>query len=73
MSAPIDSIAGVLRAYAAAVYAKDVDAFAALYAEDVQVFDMWGQWSHRGIEAWRTMAAGWFSSLGGRPLSITRT
>ena len=35
-----------------------------LYAADVRVFDMWGCWSYDGLEAWRSMAAGWFGSLG---------
>ncbi|GHD63111.1 YybH family protein [Jeongeupia chitinilytica] len=53
-----------LAAYKAAVYAKDVDAFAALYADDVLIFDMWGAWSVRGLNAWRDSARGWFDSLG---------
>jgi len=58
------AVRGVLEGYKAAVFAKDVDAFVALYADDVQVFDMWGRWSHRGLEAWRAMAAEWFGSVG---------
>lgn len=54
----------VLRAYQAAVRGKDIDAFLAIYADDVQVFDMWGAWSLRGIDTWRRMATEWFSSLG---------
>jgi uncharacterized protein (TIGR02246 family) len=50
--------------YQAAVLAKDADAFAALYDDDVHVFDMWGAWSLQGIAAWRAMAADWFASLG---------
>ena len=50
----------VLSAYAAAVNAKDVEAFVALYDEDVHVYDTWGTWEYNGIEAWRAMAAsGW--------------
>ena len=41
-----------LTAYAQAVRAKDVEAFAALYDPDVHVFDMWGTWSLRGLPAW---------------------
>jgi uncharacterized protein (TIGR02246 family) len=55
----------VLEAYRAAVHAQDVDAFVALYDDDVRVFDTWGRWSYDGIEAWRGMAAEWFGSLGG--------
>lgn len=54
----------VLEDYKAAVLAKDLEAFVALYDQDVQVFDMWGVWVYRGIAAWREMAASWFSSLG---------
>lgn len=54
----------VLVDYQAAVLAKDVEAFTALFADDVQVFDLWGPWSQDGIVGWRAMATGWFASLG---------
>ena len=54
----------VLDAYKAAVFARDVDAFIALYDQDVRVFDMWGEWSYQGAQAWRAMVTDWFSSLG---------
>lgn len=56
--------------YAAAVNAKDVDGFIALYADDVHVFDAWEQWEISGIEAWRGMAAGWFGSLGDETVEV---
>jgi uncharacterized protein (TIGR02246 family) len=59
-----DSIASVLAAYRDAVHAKDVDGFVAIFGDDVRVFDMWGTWSHDGIESWREMAVAWFGSLG---------
>jgi uncharacterized protein (TIGR02246 family) len=64
MSEPLDPFLQVLDLYKAAVRAKDVDAFLAIYDDDVHVFDMWGAWSLRGIEAWRKMAMDWFSSIG---------
>jgi len=64
MSEQTNPFLQLLDSYKAAVLAKDLDAFAALYDNDVHVFDMWGTWSLRGIEAWRNMAADWFSSLG---------
>ncbi len=64
MNAPSGPVQAALERYAAAVRAKDVEAFVALYAADVHVFDMWGRWSLRGIQAWREMAHGWFASLG---------
>jgi ketosteroid isomerase-like protein len=60
-----------LATYAEAVRAKDVDAFASLYDQDIHVFDMWGTWSLRGLTAWRDMAAGWFSSLGVEQVVVT--
>jgi len=53
-----------LDAYKAAVHAKDVAAFAALYDTNVRVFDLWGTWRYEGLAAWREMAQGWFGSLG---------
>lgn len=50
--------------YREAVHAKDVDAFASLFDDDVHVFDMWGRWSYDGLDEWRKMAAEWFGSLG---------
>lgn len=64
MSEQPDPLQQMLEAYREAVLIKDVDAFVALYDNDVHVFDMWGRWSLRGIEAWREMARDWFSSLG---------
>jgi uncharacterized protein (TIGR02246 family) len=53
----------VLGAYRDAVRAKDVDAFAAIYDENVRIFDTW-QWTYAGLDAWRAMATGWFASVG---------
>ena len=58
------SVMQMLEAYKNAVFAKDVDGLVALYADDVQVFDMWGTWLYNGINAWRGMIADWFGSLG---------
>jgi uncharacterized protein (TIGR02246 family) len=59
-----------LAAFAAAVHAKDVEAFTALYADDVHVFDSWGQWQYSDIGEWREMAAGWFGSLGDERVEV---
>ncbi len=64
------TIEHVLQRYAAAVQAKDVDSFVALYANDVCVFDMWGRWSYDGAEAWRGMASEWFGSLGTEQVAV---
>lgn len=60
----MSDVVALLDAYRDAVHRKDVDAFVAIFADDVRVFDMWGTWSHDGIDAWREMAQGWFGSLG---------
>jgi uncharacterized protein (TIGR02246 family) len=70
MSEQAQLIEQVLEAYKAAVFAKDVDAFVALYDQEVRVFDMWGAWSYAGIAAWRGMVADWFGSLGSERVVI---
>jgi len=60
----MSDVGSLLEAYREAVHAKDVDAFVAIFADDVRVFDMWGAWSHDGLDAWREMAEAWFGSLG---------
>jgi uncharacterized protein (TIGR02246 family) len=59
-----DPVQQVLSEYKAAVFAKNVDAFVALYAQDVIVFDTWDAWSHSGVQPWRAAVTGWFESLG---------
>jgi uncharacterized protein (TIGR02246 family) len=53
----------LLAGYQAAVLAKDVEAFVALYADDALIYELWGQWTH-DIGSWREMAKGWFAFLG---------
>lgn len=60
----------VLDAHKAAVFAKNVDTFVALYDRDVCVFDVWGEWSYNDIEAWRKMVTDWFGSLGTERVSV---
>ena len=64
MNSANDPFVKMLDAYRDAVFAKDIEAFVRLYDTDVHAFDMWGEWSLRGIAAWRRMAEGWFGSLG---------
>jgi ketosteroid isomerase-like protein len=66
-----DPVAHALAQYKAAVYAKDIEAFVSIYADDVHVFDMWNQWELRGIDAWRGMAQGWFGSLGAERVVVS--
>ncbi|HEU5362169.1 MAG TPA: nuclear transport factor 2 family protein [Gaiellaceae bacterium] len=61
----------LLDRYTAAVGAKDVGAFVALYADDVVVFDMWGVPAYRGRAAWRATVEEWFSSLGDESVGVT--
>jgi uncharacterized protein (TIGR02246 family) len=53
----------MLAAYAAAVRAKDVDAFVGLYADDIRTFDLWQEWTYDGKDALHGMVAEWFGSL----------
>ena len=60
----------MLDAYAAAVRAKDADAFLALYADDVRNFDLWSVWSYDGKDALRGMVEDWFGSLGADVVAV---
>ena len=72
MSDPRESIAGMIERYKVALFSKDVDAFADLYAADVRVFDASGRWSYEGLEQWRKSAEAWFDSLpNGRVVVLT--
>ena len=73
MSQTSDPVHEALARYSAAAYEKDVDAFVSLYSDDLHVFDMWNSWELRGIDAWRAMAAGWFSSLGDERVVVKAT
>ena len=50
--------------YVAAVHAKDANAFAELYAEDVRSFDTWAPGLYEGRDAIHAMAEKWFDSVG---------
>jgi uncharacterized protein (TIGR02246 family) len=63
MTAADQPVRQTLAAYQAAVLAKDVAAFVAIYADDAQIFELWGQWEH-DLASWREMAQGWFKFLG---------
>ena len=63
MSDTDQPIRQLLAGYQAAVHAKDVDAFVALYADDALIYELWGTWTH-DIASWRAMAKGWFEFLG---------
>jgi uncharacterized protein (TIGR02246 family) len=64
------SVEAMLTAYGAAVYEKDVEAFVALYDEDVRVFDLWGSWSYDGAGPRRQMVTEWFGSLGSERVAV---
>ncbi len=60
----------MLDLYKTAVNAKDVNAFVSLYDPNIVVFDMWGEWSYKGVEAWRKMVTDWFGSLGSESVVV---
>jgi ketosteroid isomerase-like protein len=64
-------ISHVMRAYAAAVFAKDAESFMHLYHPAVRVFDAWGVWLYEDAASWRTAVEGWFSSLGGERVKVS--
>ena len=63
-------ISRIVGSYAAAVLAKDVEAFMRLYQPTVRVFDAWGVWLYDGAPAWRIAVEGWFASLGSERVRV---
>ena len=61
----------ITSSYAAAVLARDVDAFMRLYHPTVRVFDTWGVWLYDGAPAWRIAVEGWFTSLGSERVKVS--
>jgi ketosteroid isomerase-like protein len=59
-----------MAAYAAAILAKDVDAFMQLYDADVHVFDLWGRAAYVGWTQWRANVSEWFASLGDESVRV---
>ncbi|MEP6873520.1 MAG: nuclear transport factor 2 family protein [Burkholderiales bacterium] len=62
MSEAETSVARIIESYKAAVHARDVRAFMALYDPSVRVFDTWGVWSYEDAESWQRAVEGWFAS-----------
>lgn len=52
----------VLDAYRNAVVTRDVDAFLAIYDDDVRLFDAWNRFDEFGVDIWRGMIEDWFGS-----------
>jgi uncharacterized protein (TIGR02246 family) len=69
----MNSIETVSEAYAAAVYDKNEQAFLSLYDKHVFIYDMWGQWSYQGRDAWAAMVREWFASLEDERVRVTFT
>jgi ketosteroid isomerase-like protein len=71
MSDAEKEVGRVIGSYAAAVLAKDVEAFMRLYHPTVRVFDAWGVWLYEGAPAWRIAVEGWFASLGSERVRVS--
>jgi ketosteroid isomerase-like protein len=63
----------VLGGYAAAVLAKDVEAFMMLYSDNVVVYDLWGEWSYDGASAWRAVVTDWLGGLDNERVVVSFT
>lgn len=63
-----DAVMQVLQAYSDAVAARDVEAFLALYDDDVHLFDMWDHYEVVGKDAWRELVVDWFGAHPGEAL-----
>ena len=71
MNTSTTPVTELTQAYAAAVHARDVDAFMRLYDGAVRVFDTWDVWQYDGAARWRAAITAWFSSLGTERVQVT--
>jgi ketosteroid isomerase-like protein len=53
----------VLEIYKGAVYELDTEKFLSIYAEDVHIYDCWGNWECKGISLWKDSVTEWFNGL----------
>jgi len=67
------AIERIQKAYAAAVWERDVPRFMALYDERARVFDAWGVWQYDSAQAWQIAVEGWSASLGTERVRVTFT
>ena len=63
MTAHDDTAARVIEQYTAAVWAQDIEAVLALYAEDARIFDLFDHWTYEGRDTWRNAIGAWFGSI----------
>jgi uncharacterized protein (TIGR02246 family) len=66
-----NTVQRLLRTYRDAALAKDIEAFIAIYDEDIEVFDTWGpEWLYQGVQSWRGMVERWFGGLGDKRVLV---
>jgi uncharacterized protein (TIGR02246 family) len=66
-----NTVQRLLRTYSEAAFAKDIEAFIAIYDEDIEVFDTWGpEWLYQGVQSWRGMVERWFGGLGDKRVLV---
>ncbi|MBU0903850.1 MAG: nuclear transport factor 2 family protein [Firmicutes bacterium] len=53
----------VLEIYKGAVYELDTKKFLSIYAEDVHIYDCWGNWESKGISLWKESVTEWFNGV----------
>lgn len=58
----MQDIESLFESYKNAVLRRDAEAFLSIFDENLQVFDMW-EWEYDGLEPWRKMVSGWFTSV----------
>lgn len=71
MTYPANDPRNLFERYVEAVAARDVEAFASLYSDDVRIFDAWESWSQEGAAAPRNLATSWFASLGKENVKVS--
>lgn len=54
----------ILKKYSQSILEKDLETHCSLYDDNVLVYDMWQNWTYKGIKEWKKNVQDWFSSLG---------
>ncbi|MFT4024976.1 MAG: hypothetical protein QM664_14460, partial [Flavihumibacter sp.] len=56
--------------YKESAWQKDAERMIALYADEVEVFDMWQQGYQHGIAGWSALVRDWLNGLGDERVAV---
>ncbi len=57
--------------YAQAAWDKDIEKMTSLYAQNIEIFDMWDTAYQYGLETWALGISDWLNNLGSEKVRVT--